>query len=137
VAKSGKLSASRPFSTPARVLNEKLRAEAATELLNKCKIELPSRNTFEAHAVPDVQHNSETKDLTGTFNGYAPADKAMYMDPNVIDPFKLMEPQLRAMTESVKLLVTTDNPILHKVRVSIEPSLGPAKTIVRRSFEES
>lgn len=40
--------------------------------------------------------------------------RAMYMDPNVIDPFKLMEPQLRALSESIKLLVQSDNPVLHK-----------------------
>jgi hypothetical protein len=40
--------------------------------------------------------------------------RAMYMDPNVIDPFKLMEPQLRSLSESIKLLVQSDNPVLHK-----------------------
>jgi hypothetical protein len=40
--------------------------------------------------------------------------RAMYMDPNVIDPFKLMEPQLRSLSESIKLLVQSDNPVLDK-----------------------
>lgn len=107
------------FSTASRGWNEKHRAEAATALLIKCDIELPGRNTFDIHAKSSHQLSVERQEIenpsSSDANDVTGANKAMYMDPNVIDPFKLMEPQLRAMKESVKLLVTSDNPILQKV----------------------
>jgi len=45
----------------------------------------------------------------------ATATARQYMDPNVIDPFKLMKPQLKDLTESIKLLTHVDNPLLQKV----------------------
>jgi hypothetical protein len=110
------------FSTSSRGWNEKQRAEAATALLKKCDIELPGRNTFDIHAKSSHQLSAERQEIEKTDNANeneinGGASKAMYMDPNVIDPFKLMEPQLRAMKESVKLLVTSDNPVLQKVEL--------------------
>ncbi len=51
--------------------------------------------------------------LSGMAN-LAAATARQYMDPNVIDPFKLMKPQLKDLTESIKLLTHVDNPLLQK-----------------------
>ncbi len=92
--------------------------------MRKCDIDLPTRNTFDLHAKSNhhlstdraIDPNNETGINGDVANG---TEKTMYMDPNVIDPFKLMEPQLRAMKDSVKLLVTADNPVLQKARTDI------------------
>ena len=112
------------LSVASRGWNEKQRAEAATALLIKCDIELPGRNTFDIHTKSNHQlsverHTGDTIPANVNENDLNGESKAVYMDPNVVDPFKLMEPQLRAMKESVKLLVTADNPLLQKVQSKI------------------
>jgi hypothetical protein len=114
----------RLFSVSSRNWNEKQRAEAATALLRKCEIDLPTRNTFDLHAKSSHQLSTDRESdvnnangINGNGNTVNGTEKTMYMDPNVIDPFKLMEPQLRAMKDSVKLLVTSDNPVLQKAKI--------------------
>jgi hypothetical protein len=42
----------------------------------------------------------------------------------VVDPFRLMEPQLKQLTENLKEMVETDNQVMHKV----QPCLSEPET---------
>ena len=42
----------------------------------------------------------------------------------VVDPFRLMEPQLKQLTENLKGMVETDNQVMHKV----QPCLSEPET---------
>mmetsp|Transcript_13053 Transcript_13053/g.26925 ORF Transcript_13053/g.26925 Transcript_13053/m.26925 type:complete len:458 (+) Transcript_13053:35-1408(+) len=117
---------------------DKERADHASGLLSKLNISDPRQQGFKLHQNQGLfvhssdpagvnagrfplgtsalgaseEKGSTWRALTG---GSAALDGAEHLAGKVIDPFQLMEPQLKALSENLKGLVKSDNPVLNTV----------------------
>ena len=92
--------------------------------MQECKIEHPVLNGFAVHPSPGGPAG-QPAGAEAVANQAKGEERKLYMDPKVIDPFKLMEPNLRVLRDNMKLLVTTDNPLLQKVSRTLRHLFGP------------
>eukprot|EP00960_Hanusia_phi_P050548 760282-Hanusia_phi.AAC.2 len=120
----------RQYGTKLRLQREQQRSEIASQLLSKCNAERRVSNGFDLHAskaqihtgsksapepskkignVADVSIRSVMASAAGA------AALGGHLAGKVIDPFRLMEPQLRSLTENLKTLASADNKVLDTV----------------------
>ena len=120
----------RQYGTKLRVQREQQRSEIASQLLSKCNLERRVSNGFDLHGNKSHIH-------TGSKSAPEPSKKlgnaadvsirsvmasaagaaalGGHLAGKVIDPFRLMEPQLRSLTENLKTLASADNKVLDTV----------------------
>jgi len=106
------------------------RAEAATGQASKCGIEWRAMGRFDLHGSANQKRWQHTESAPA---GDSAAEKRTppagmgygahvtglmsraTTGAGVVDPFKLMEPQLKQLTESLKGMVDSDNQVMSKV----------------------
>ena len=124
-----------PVGTLAKLEAE--RADAASALASKCGVEWRGSGKFDLHGSAHQKQwmhtdNAAAADTAATprspgiGGGMSPAGlmSRATTGAGVVDPFRLMEPQLKQLTENLKGMVETDNQVMHKV----QPCLSEPET---------
>ncbi|KAJ1474557.1 hypothetical protein T484DRAFT_1831960 [Baffinella frigidus] len=127
-AQVGSAGGSVPGGTLAGLETE--RAEAATGQASKCGIEWRGMGRFDLHgsahqrkwlhteSAPAADSAAETRTKPAGMGYGAHVTGLMSRattGAGVVDPFKLMEPQLKQLTENLKGMVESDNEVMSKV----------------------